>query len=256
MPRRFYSAYAKKKKSYGRRPFKKTYASSYASTNVKNVAPKEGGFKITRVVENITAISNSNAVNTPVAINPAGTTMLHIGSPEVTGLGTSLYNVPFAFTFHLDNIAGYGDITSIADQYCIYGISVVARYNSNSVSGDGGVGVQQCVPVMRWVPDYDDGAVESPASIRQKMGLRTTRLDKDVKIYIKPKTAGIVSADTTIPTGFIVNTKTTYCNSAYAQIQHFGIKGYIENMNITSTSNVLSFVNFEVKYYIRAKSLQ
>lgn len=239
------------KRSYTKK--QKALPSNFISRAYKNITGKSlGGFKITRFLDGTPCIRNS-AANTVEAVQGAGvTTFLTVNNASNETIDGGR-NVPFTLQFSLDQVAGYTDIVNICDKYMIYGVKIRARYSANDILATS-TSVNM-VPAIRWIQDEDDAQILSPSLLRQKMGLRTKRLDKsDCFIFVKPKTAGVVYKDDA-GQAYTPN-KTRYVDSNNATVPHYGIKGYIENMSLPDPGSARQQINFEVKFYIRAKNLQ
>jgi len=216
-----------------------------------------GGFTISRRIPTC-YITNSNEVGIPIAVQPpAGVNLLQVGAPVVNPVFGGVYTVPFALQFTLDQLAGYTDISQIADKYKIVKANVRVMYNATAVQGSN-VAAQypSFAPSVTWVPDHDDFAVPTPIQLQQRMGLRTKALTRGyANINVSPRCASVAFNAGIVP-AYSVPSKPQWVNSTYTSVPHYGLKGYIENMSLQANSGATSAVTFIVTLTVKARELQ
>jgi len=216
-----------------------------------------GGFMITRRYDPVYVV---NGVIGGVPTN-TNTTVLTLGTPELqSSIGVDIYNIPFAWSFDLKNLAQYTDITSICDRYKITGATVKVSYNANTATGtqDGatGSGTSQAsfMPLINWIQDYDDDGVQPSQALRAKTGLKQ-RVFKNGNSQVTMKVAPR-PAQSVYDTAFAVPNRSMWINSGYSGVSHYGLKGYLQNVSFGPNSKYISCFTFDVTLRVACKDLQ
>lgn len=228
----------------------------------KKIWNAKGFFEVTRGMNDNIIAYQTTTIGVPQILINAGTPITPplvfggVGISPAVVPGGNLYNVPFAFTFAMDQISAYSELISIADQYKLCAVRIKITYNANNIAG--GQYSLFSTPTIKYITDYDDGDVLSPNLIQQKMGLKSHLMDKPLTIVVRPKVASSAFQSGTVNTGFLQPSKAMWCDSGYPSIQHYGLKGYIENWDLSNTSVVtqLSMFTFELTYDVKCKDLQ
>ena len=215
-----------------------------------------GGFTIRRKVPDIW-LANSNTLGVPVQGGGGGASALVVGTPVVNPIFGGVYSLPFTFTFTLDNLVGYTDITNICDKYKITNVVIKAMYNATAVQGSN-VSAQypSFMPAIKFITDHDDANAPTVSELNQKMGLKSKTLanGRMVKMRVSPRAAVALYQPTTTP--YAVPSKALYVNSSYPLVPHYGIKGYLENFVLQSNTLATSCITFELEYTVHCKDLQ
>ena len=215
-----------------------------------------GGFTVRRKVTDLW-LANSNTLGIPIQGGGSGASSLVIGTPVVNPIFGGVYSLPFSFTFTLDNLANYTDITAICDKYKITNVTIKAMYNCTAVQGSTvSAAFPSFMPLIKWTTDFDDGNATTVLECNQKMGLKSKSLGngKVVKMSVKPRAALALYQPAATP--YSVPSKSLYVNSAYPIVPHYGIKGYLENFCLQANTLATSCITFELEYTVHAKDLQ
>lgn len=149
--------------------------------------------------------------------------------------GTATYAVPFACQFKLNHILGVSEFTSLYDQYKIMGCRVKMIPLSNVAQ----VQNTASLPTLVTVRDYDDAVVPSSTTagvneIYQRQDCRERRFGSTVQLGIRPRVAAQVYNSVT--TSGYSNVKAPWLDINSPAVPHYGIKGFIRNLNLSATS--------------------
>jgi len=224
---------------------------------LRNPAGRLGGFTIIRRYDPI------YVVNGVIGGNPTNTntTVLTLGTPELqSSIGVDIYNIPFAWSFDLKNLAQYTDITGICDRYKIVSAIVKVSYNANTATGtqDGstGSGTAQAsfMPLVNYIVDYDDDGFQPTQALRAKMGLKQ-RVFKNGNSQVVMKVAPR-PAQPVYDSAFAVPARTQWINSGYSGVTHYGLKGYLQNVSLGPNAKYISCFTFDVALKVQCKDLQ
>ena len=125
----------------------------------------QGFLKMNRKINRAVVSSGSGALGTYTIT--AGQNCVTLGTP-VSVLGTNgLYDIPFAITARLDDVASYTEITSMFDAYKIVGLKVqVQGWNASAAPGTP-------LPFVQYDRDTDSNVIPSVSSFRERMGIVT-----------------------------------------------------------------------------------
>jgi len=241
--------YKKPRRRLGRRPAVKR----------KPTRPRgNGGFLISRRSPPI-YVTNSSLAGVPDNTNPI---ILTLGTPELLPItiGTDNYQLPFAMSFNLKQLAQYTDIVNICDRYKIVSAMVKISYNANSTTGTGAGAINaspQFMPIVNYIVDKDDDGVQTSNQLLARTGLKSKvfRNGNDfVKIKCAPVPAPIVYDG--VASAYSVPATAQWINSGYPDVPHYGVKGYIQNFCLLSATQVVSALTFDVTLVVHAKDLQ
>lgn len=155
-----------------------------------------------------------------------------------------------SYLFKLSSVVDSGDFTNLYDRYKINGVRLKIMYQADSASV-GGLGV---LPIFNYCADYDDATVPSALNtVQTKLRARSVVLtaNKPVSIYLKPKVATAMYQS--LLTGYAV-TKAPFINSTYPDVQHYGLKTWINNFYAPAGAN--NQITIQATYYLSCKDPQ
>lgn len=206
--------------------------------------------------------AEQNVYNTAVAGTAAASgSVVVIGTPYQTPAfaGSSYYNIPFSIETQLDDLLNSSDLTQIADKYKINWVSVKMYATSNTASA---AGTAQ-LPSVIWCIDEDDAGIPASSTaglnvIREKMSSKYRQFKttgSSINIFYKPKVVDTLAGATGLATAAgIVPAPFIDCNQP--SIPHYGVKGYLQDVNLTATPNVYTQFKFDVKMSVTLKDIQ
>lgn len=176
------------------------------------------------------------------------------GTPLVASF-SGYYNIPLVGTFKLSDVINYSDITQLCDNYKLKWVKI--KIWSTSTTASAGSTAQ--LPSILYRVDSDDSAQPTTIdSLREDMNSQTRVFypGKPVTIFLRPKAQ--IRNDQT-PSGaqggpIIVPAK--WVNSSYPNSVHYGIKMFIQDANLTSTTNANTQFKFDITYGIAGKDIQ
>lgn len=235
---------AKKSKKYGKprkiRKVSRPFRSSKGFLTIKRKLPEINMYN-TSLQGNYTLTSQ---------------TCVTLGTPISNFLNT--YDIPFSMNFRLDQLINYTDITNLADQYRIKYVTVKLYFNSNTAAVSG----SSSLPVVQYIVDHDDASLAGATvnALREKMGVKFKNFNANrnvVKFSLKPRVAQAVF-NNGVSQVYSVPTKSTWINSAYSGVEHYGIKGILTNVMLPATvANVVTtYFKWDVEVTLQAKDIQ
>ena len=167
---------------------------------------------------------------------PGGQNCLTLGTPVAEIVGQSVFAIPFAMKFRIDDLVNVADFTNMFDQYCIK--SAMVNIRAPDVNG---VAIPN--PFIQYVRDTDDGVLPSVSTFREKMGTKTVYSNtagrpltlrcanpKYRQTALATLSPGVVNAYS-IPKGV------QWVNSSYPDVEHFGIKGILRNVYLNAATS-------------------
>lgn len=163
--------------------------------------------------------------------------MLFLGVPELVTGTTRVYNVPFTMCFRLDSLQASADLIAIADQYKITKVAISFKFNYTDNSPYNASG---CIPYLQYYIDNDDRALQTVSTFRSRMGIKSIytkeggRPSRTINVY--PKVADVVYSSTASLTNGFGQSKSQWLDTSYANIEHYGLKGVIYNLNLESAT--------------------
>ena len=220
---------------------------------------QQGGFTVVRRLPTA-YISNSSIAGVAQVSNPAsasGTNMIVLGSTVSHPVFGATFSLPFAAGFTLDMLAQYTDLTNIADQYKISNVELRFQYNASDIAGQPiGASAPATIPILKYVVDYDDAALETVTALQAKMGLKTKPLTdgKFHSVRLSPRVAAAVYG-TSLANAYAIP-KPQWLDAQTSNTPHYGLKGYIENLPLSSTGLLTTCITVEVVYTVQLKGLQ
>lgn len=245
------------RKRYARRPaLKRRARGAKRRMMARRKNTKHGSVRIVRkcVEQNVynTAVANTAAASGAVVV---------IGGQYQTPAfaGSSYYNIPFTIDTALSDVINSTELTSIADRYKINWVKVKVFATSNTASAGG----TSQLPSLLWVTDEDDTAVPAAStaglnSIREKMGCNIRQFKQNgapITMFYKPR----VSREVYNAGGAAVGAEVTsskFFDCAFPDIPHFGIKGFLQDVNLAATPSVYSQFKFDITMSVTLKDIQ
>lgn len=211
---------------------------------------RSGFIKVIRKVGDC-FIQNAAIAGT-IQVNDTTGTMLNVlaSSPVSTGFANT-YDIPFAMKFCLSQILNSSDITNICDRYKIKKTVIRIYFNSNGNS----VQSSYSLPQITYVPDYDDASIPTPAAVREKMGAKIKYFnDKNfVTIVLYPRPVSEIY-NNGVTTAYAPKNQ-QWIDCAYPSVEHYGLKGVLQNVNLTSSPFQVGF-KWDVEHTIYGKDIQ
>lgn len=230
-----------KRRSY--RGKKRTYA--YARTNT-------GLIYLKRKMPDM-AISSANAQGTVNLTDNIYAPCLSVGTPTLSIGSAAGYDVPFSLKFSLNQIISSGDITQLCDKYKIIGAHVRVYYNKTGSAAGATAGY----PYIQYISDHDDATVPSLLTLKEKMGVKLkTFVNGSSYIGFKciPKPSREIYGTPT--TAYEIPSTSVWLNSSSPGVEHYGIKGVIQNMYLPAGPQNIEVLKFDVTLRILGKDFQ
>lgn len=209
---------------------------------------KSGGFKINRLFPAFGITKGA----TSGLITSGNTNCLEFGTPVLSVNGiTGFYDVPFAFTFRLDQLQGYADLTSIADKFKIQRAYITIHGGNNAAA------VGSNMPWIEYVEDVDDATVPSIASIREKMGVRNKGFNQQGKLTLPVNKLRVASSVYSggITSAYMQTSKPVWVDMAYPAVPHYGLKGVLRAVYLDGSNNSNQMI-VDVKLQVVCADLQ
>lgn len=206
-------------------------------------------------------LPEQNLYNTATTAQMAASgSVVIVGTPYQTPafVGSTYYNVPFTADFQLNDLINFGDLTQIADKYKIKWVKIKAYCTSNTASAGG----TAQLPSMLYCMDDDD--VSMPASnttglqtIREKMDskLKQWQQNRPITFFLRPKILSAINGPVGTPvSSAVLSSRFLDCN--HPDIPHYGMKGYLQDVNLASTASVYTQFKFDIIYGVTLKGIQ
>lgn len=179
--------------------------------------------------------------------NDTGFAFTQTGSDVVSGT----FQVGFAHQFRLSQMATYSEFTALFDKYKICKIV----YNVTFMSNQAPVNGNSILPTLHICNDDDDATV--PTSLlelqqRQRVKRRVMGTGScNIKYSFRPKIASAVY-NTALSTSYAV--KSGYLNTDNYDTPHYGIKGYINNLYMTTNNSIA--ITIQPIYYLALRDVK
>lgn len=196
-------------------------------------------------------ITNSSVANTPVVVDTTGS-CLQLGAPVANQLGT--YDLPFSLQFMLSQVLNNGDISNFADKYRIKSVYIRLFYNSSNAS----TGSLYSMPTVYHITDHDDSSPETPAQVREKMGVKFKTFrnaSSYIGIRVNPKPADTLY-QTAVSSGYEVPRVSPWINCSYPSVPHYGVKGILSNVNLPVNTSAQVGFKYDISVTLEAKDLR
>lgn len=195
--------------------------------------------------------------NRTLIYNNGTTTLSYVNNDSGFALGTQFndtitgtYGVGFSHIFRLSQMPGYTDFTSLFDKYKICKIVYTIMFQCNQAPING----SSVLPILHLVSDDDDNTIPSGlGELQQRSGCKRRVLGNTVvfKYTFRPKVASAVY-NTPVSTAYAI--KGGYINSDYSDVPHYGIKGLINNLMMTTNNSI--GITIEPKYYLALREVK
>lgn len=217
--------------------------------------PRTGVIHLTRKTE------EQNVYNTAVAgVAAASGSVVTIGAPYQTPpfAGSTYYNIPFSMDCALSDLVNSTELTAIADKYKINYIKLRLFCTSNTASSGG----TSQLPSVLWSTDQDDAGIPASSkggldSIREKMGVKVRQFKQNggpLNIFIRPKVSSGVFGGATVQGAGVI--KAPFLDCALPSIPHYGLKGYLQDVNLAATPSVYTQFKFDVTIGVTLRDIQ
>lgn len=199
------------------------------------------------------------SVRTQVYSN-LSTTLTVSGNDNGFALGTPFldpvagyYGVGFSHFFKLSSLPNYTEFTNLFDRYKICKVVWTIMFQNNTAPMNG----SSVLPILHVASDDDDANTPTALTeLQQRSNCKRRVLGNTVmfKYTTRPKFASSVY-NSNVPgftTAYAV--KSGYLNSDYYDAPHYGIKGMINNLYLTS-GNSMS-LTIEPVYYLALRDVK
>lgn len=211
----------------------------------------QGYLNVNRRLPVLSAATSQEVVGGLTVSDPTGS-CISFGTPVpvVNGLST-VFDVPFAMKFRLDQLAGYTDFTQLFDQYKINAVKVFVRSYANS---DGALSFP--IPWLETWNDSDSASLPTLNQSREIMGVKHKYFSSSKNVctmYVKPKPSVEVGGTSTtglIPYG------SSWIDCTDDQVPHYAIKGIIHNYALPSVNTGNNRLEFDVIMNASFKDVQ
>lgn len=143
------------------------------------------------------------------------------------------FNVPFAMQFAASQIQNFTELNAIFDHYRINYAKVLITYQHNVSTASG----TSTLPTLLWVPDYDDGLPVGAGTLRERSGVEICEFTTDKRthaMFLRPRHLGYVF-DSATAASVAGDSATGWIDVAAGNAGHFGIKGYLANVELPAT---------------------
>jgi len=226
----------------------------------------KGGFVINRMGVSWCFNNATSGATLQASAGPgfAGTSAVNVGPPTaIPGTtGSLMYNVPWSMDFTLDSLEQFVDLQNISDKYMIYKVEVSFWTPATSSLGANLTGTPTetlpSIPYLHYCQDNDDNAAPQVQAFKSRMGIRGGQLGQGRRIVatVYPRVAPIVQSAGGAT--FSVPSKPIFINTANANVQHYGLKGYFANVTLSGVgdTNGATVIMAETKYFIKVRDLQ
>ncbi|AXQ65921.1 MAG: capsid jelly roll protein [Cressdnaviricota sp.] len=217
---------------------------------------RAGGSGSLMVVRKTALINLANAPGIAGLWNlndPTGT-CVQLGAPVFIPGTSNCYDTPFSLKFQLNQLMNSTDIVNISDRYRILKAKVRIHANFNQ-TGTVNVGT---TPWIEHYVDHDDATVPAISQVRERMGVKTKYFSGSkpaITMLCRPRFADTIYRSG-VASAYGVGNRREYINTAYADVEHYGIKGILHNVPLTGAGSGGSLFDVDVQLYVIAKDLQ
>lgn len=237
-----------KRKSYAKKRYSSARVNRYKSMRYNRT--KDGYLKVVRKTGEIFIQNSAIAGVLQINDTTGSCLVLNTTSPVSTGFANT-YDIPFAMKFCLSQIINSTDITNLCDRYMLKKTVVRIYFNSNMNA----VQSAYTLPQITYHTDDDDAVIPTPTNVREKMGakIKYFGVKNMVQITLYPRTAPEIF-NTGTSTAYAVG-KRQFINSTYPNVEHYGLKGVLQNVNLTTAPFQVGF-KFDVEHTIIGRDIQ
>lgn len=217
--------------------------------------PRSGVIRLTRMCQ------EQNVYNTATtAVAQASGSVVLIGTPYQTPafVGSTYYNIPFSIETQLDDLLASTELTQIADKYRINWVKIAIMCTSNTASA----GSVAQLPSILYSLDEDDAGIPASTTVglnllREKMAAKVKMFKRDspLTIFYRPKIVSLLNnAVGVAQSASVSGPRFLDCNSP--SIPHYGVKGYLQDVNLASTASVYTQFKFNISMSVTLKDIQ
>lgn len=227
-------------------------AGRYAAklTRFSYTRSKTGFMKVERKCPEV-FIQNAAVAGTVSVTDMSTASFINVGTPVSTGFANT-YDVPFACRFSLLQILNSTDITNLCDRYKLKKTVIRVYFNSNNNS----IQSQSSLPQLSYNWDDDDNTVPTPAALREKMGTKIKYFTNKnmIKITVYPKVANSLFNNGVLSGAGVA--KPQWINSTYPNVDHYGLKGVIQNVNLPASPSFAVGFKMDVTHTLYGADFQ
>lgn len=172
---------------------------------------------------------------------------VNLGAITTTGAATEFGS----FNFKLSDLPNYAEFSNLYDMYKLTFVKIyfVPFTMDNSSSGGAVTDSTQWQNLYSCIDNNSSVIPTSADQIRQYQTCKFTRMGKIHKRIIYPKPATMIYDGATTAYGLA---KSTWMNTSYPTIPHYGLKWCFENATLDVNSK---FFKVEAVYYLKFKSV-
>lgn len=167
--------------------------------------------------------------------------------------GSTYYNIPFSVETALSDLLNSAELTSIADKYRINWVKMKIYCTSNIASSASSAQL----PSIVYTIDEDDAVVPLSTTaglnaVREKMNckVRNFRHGGPLSIFYRP----MINMDSGNLTNVVSSAKFFNCTSP--NVPHYGVKGYLQDVNLAVTPTTLTQFKFDITMSVTLKDIQ
>lgn len=203
------------------------------------------------------AISNSGTQGGITLVDniysPVGQPCITVGTITQSIGSSTGYDVPFAIRFSLKQIISSGDITQLCDKYKIVGAHVRIYYNKSGSAAGATAGY----PYIQYITDHDDATAPSLLTLKEKMGVKLKTFQSGssyIGLKCIPKPSREIYGPST--TAYEIPAQSVWLNSSSPEVEHFGIKGVLQNVFLPNGNAGTEVFKFDVTLRVLGKDFQ
>lgn len=208
-------------------------------------------------------ISEQNIYNTAVAGTAAASgSVVTIGTPYQTPpfAGSPYYNIPFSCDVVLADLLNYTELTALADKYKINWVKLKVYATSNTASAGGSAQL----PSILYSLDEDDATVPASSTtglnaLREKMSSKLRQFKQNgsgFNIFFKPKIMNVIGGAGGVTTAISAPISAPYIDCSNVDVPHYGVKGYLQDVNLTATPSSYTQFKFDITVSLTLKDIQ
>lgn len=214
---------------------------------------KQGFLKLDRKCGQVT-VRNSGTVGTYSYVDSNASNAFVWGTAVSNQMGNG-YDIPFVGRFCLSQILNSSDITNLCDSYMLKKTVIRVYFNSNTNS----IGSAYNLPTITYAVDHDDFNVPTVNFVREKMGCKIKYFNSStnfckITLYPKIQQATLQAGGQVLA---LPNQKATWINSEYPNVDHYAIKGVLQNVPLpVNTAGISVGFSFDITHTVYAKDFQ
>lgn len=207
-------------------------------------------------------LSGTSGVNLVNVSTTVGNEQLSISTVGLSPFCEGGVSFGGALKFQLGHLANVSEITSLFDNYRIRAvkIDIMATFNSGESYINSAPGVSQTstvgiIPTMHYTIDHDDAtAPTNVVMVMENSYAKSKRMDRPFSIVIKPRAQQMIGTTAGASAVGGILPSSTWIDNAATNVNHYGLKFWVENWPVTSVVNTAA-VQFICTYYLDAKNV-